>query len=237
MLTEEDDVEIYALAKRRIGRSRPSPATPAATARRFASICARNAASASGRPAAWSPTATTWWRALPMTTTCSPACCYRELTELGFERSYPTLVRELRRLELRPSCPACRSGKIPTTEIPARAGRGAATRLVGARPRRPGARRPTSSSAPSRTPGGCGPSSARARASRTWRRLWTASCAAWAAPRRPGAPTAWRRSSTPAPTACGPRPRRSPSTTAPRSSSAPPTARSERASSSRGSTT
>jgi hypothetical protein len=34
----------------------------------------------------------------------------RELAGLGFDRSYQTLVRELRRLELRPSCPACRSG-------------------------------------------------------------------------------------------------------------------------------
>ena len=43
---------------------------------------------------------------------------FRELADLGFDRSYQTLVRELRRLELRPSCPACRSGKVPTTEIP-----------------------------------------------------------------------------------------------------------------------
>ncbi|MGH2976467.1 MAG: Mu transposase domain-containing protein [Solirubrobacterales bacterium] len=42
---------------------------------------------------------------------------YRELTGLGFDRSYQTLVRELRRLQLRPSCSACHSGKVPTTEI------------------------------------------------------------------------------------------------------------------------
>jgi transposase len=34
----------------------------------------------------------------------------RELRSLGFERSYPTLTRELRRLELRPECPVCRRG-------------------------------------------------------------------------------------------------------------------------------
>ena len=34
----------------------------------------------------------------------------RELRELDFDRSYPTLTRELRRLELRPVCPACRRG-------------------------------------------------------------------------------------------------------------------------------
>jgi transposase len=41
----------------------------------------------------------------------------RELVDLGFDRSYQTLVRELRRLELRPDCPACHGGKVPTTEI------------------------------------------------------------------------------------------------------------------------
>lgn len=34
----------------------------------------------------------------------------RELRPLGFDRSYPTLTRELRRLGLRPVCPACRRG-------------------------------------------------------------------------------------------------------------------------------
>ena len=34
----------------------------------------------------------------------------RELRELDFDRSYPTLTRELRRLELRPVCLACRRG-------------------------------------------------------------------------------------------------------------------------------
>ncbi|MDE3129882.1 MAG: IS21 family transposase [Acidobacteriota bacterium] len=34
----------------------------------------------------------------------------RELRPLGFERSYQTLTRELRRLELRPGCPVCKRG-------------------------------------------------------------------------------------------------------------------------------
>jgi hypothetical protein len=44
-----------------------------------------------------------------------------ELVEAGFERSYPTLVRELRRLELRPVCLVCqqRGGRAPTLEHPA----------------------------------------------------------------------------------------------------------------------
>jgi transposase len=42
-----------------------------------------------------------------------------ELTAAGFDRSYPTLVRELRRTELRPVCLVCqrRRGRAPTTEI------------------------------------------------------------------------------------------------------------------------
>ena len=42
-----------------------------------------------------------------------------ELTEAGFDRSYPTLVRELRRLQLRPVCLVCqqRRGNAPTVEI------------------------------------------------------------------------------------------------------------------------
>ncbi|MDP8908574.1 MAG: IS21 family transposase, partial [Chloroflexota bacterium] len=35
---------------------------------------------------------------------------YREVLELGFERSYVTFVRQLRLLELRPRCEACRTG-------------------------------------------------------------------------------------------------------------------------------
>ncbi len=39
----------------------------------------------------------------------------RELRSLGFDRSYPTLTRELRRLELRPECPVCKRGGHPVT--------------------------------------------------------------------------------------------------------------------------
>lgn len=42
---------------------------------------------------------------------------HRELTALGFDRSYPTLVREIRALALRPACQCCRSGNQFTTEI------------------------------------------------------------------------------------------------------------------------
>jgi len=43
---------------------------------------------------------------------------YRELVSLGFDRSYQTLTRELRRLQLRPVCECCRRGGVDvTTEI------------------------------------------------------------------------------------------------------------------------
>jgi transposase len=44
---------------------------------------------------------------------------FRELAEAGFDRSYPTLVRELRRLELRPLCLVCEHhrGSAVTVEI------------------------------------------------------------------------------------------------------------------------
>ena len=44
---------------------------------------------------------------------------HRELVAAGFDRSYPTLVRELRRLELRPVCVVCRHrrGEQVTVEI------------------------------------------------------------------------------------------------------------------------
>jgi hypothetical protein len=44
---------------------------------------------------------------------------HRELVDAGFERSYPTLLRELRRLELRPVCLVCqhRRGDAVTVEI------------------------------------------------------------------------------------------------------------------------
>ncbi len=40
---------------------------------------------------------------------------FDELCGLGFERSYPTLVREFRRLGLRPVCEACTAGAVKVT--------------------------------------------------------------------------------------------------------------------------
>jgi len=42
---------------------------------------------------------------------------FDELTGLGFDRSYPTLVREIRKLALRPRCSCCRAGTQTTVEL------------------------------------------------------------------------------------------------------------------------
>jgi transposase len=40
---------------------------------------------------------------------------FGELGGLGFDRSYPTLIREIRRLGLRPVCECCRAGGVKLT--------------------------------------------------------------------------------------------------------------------------
>jgi transposase len=120
MLTQEDDVEIHALAARgwsvsaiarHTGRDRK-------TVRRY---LAGEGGRQRRQPA---PSCLEPFRAyiaarfeedphLPAVTLLD------ELAEAGFDRSYPTLVRELRRLQLRPLCVVCRQrrGRAPTTEI------------------------------------------------------------------------------------------------------------------------
>jgi transposase len=120
MLTQEDDVEICALKERgwtvsaiarHTGRDRK-------TIRRYL------AGDGSGQGRARAASCLEPYRAyiearfvddphLPAVTLAD------ELAEAGFDRSYPTLVRELRRLELRPVCLVCqqRRGRAPTTEI------------------------------------------------------------------------------------------------------------------------
>lgn len=40
---------------------------------------------------------------------------FREVGELGFDRSYQTFTRELRALGLRPACECCRRGGVDVT--------------------------------------------------------------------------------------------------------------------------
>jgi len=119
MLTQENDVEIHALAARGWNQSAISRHTgrDRKTVRRYLAAgeepLVREAASC------LEP-----WRAyiaarfvddphLPAVSLLD------ELSAAGFDRSYPTLVRELRRTVLRPVCLVCqqRRGNAPTTEI------------------------------------------------------------------------------------------------------------------------
>jgi len=120
MLTQEDDVEIHALAARgwsvsaiarHTGRDRK-------TVRRY---LAGEGALARRKPA---PSCLEPFRGYIAARLADdphlPAVALLdELAAAGFDRSYPTLVRELRRLELRPVCVVCqqRRGRAPTTEI------------------------------------------------------------------------------------------------------------------------
>ena len=119
MLTQEDDVEIHALKARGW-----SVAAIARHTGRDRKTVRRYLAGEGGRQRALAPSCLEPFREyiaarfvedphLPAVTLLD------ELAEAGFDRSYPTLVRELRRLELRPVCLVCqqRRGRAPTTEI------------------------------------------------------------------------------------------------------------------------
>jgi transposase len=119
MLTQENDVEIHALAARGWNQSAISRHTgrDRKTIRKYlaaGAVPSRERAASCLEP----------WRAyiaarfvddphLPAVSLLD------ELSSAGFDRSYPTLVRELRRTGLRPVCLVCqqRRGRAPTTEI------------------------------------------------------------------------------------------------------------------------
>ena len=109
MLTEEDDVEIHALAKRgwsvsaiarHTGRDRK-------TVRRY---LAGGEPSREPQPSCLEPFRDYLSARLADDVHLDGTVLYREVSGLGLERSYVTFVRELRRLGLRPRCEACRSG-------------------------------------------------------------------------------------------------------------------------------
>lgn len=119
MLTQEDDVEIHALAKRgwkvsaiarHTGRDpktvRKYLAQPAGVRRERAPSCLE-------------PFRGYLAARFEEDKHVDATVLYRELLDAGFERSYPTLVREIRRLGLRPACLECRHrrGDGVTVEI------------------------------------------------------------------------------------------------------------------------
>jgi transposase len=119
MLTEENDVEIHALAARGWNQSAISRHTgrDRKTVRRYLAgggVPVRERAASCLEPfRGYIAARFVDDPHLPAVTLLD------ELAAAGFGRSYPTLVRELRRTELRPVCLVCqqRRGNAPTTEI------------------------------------------------------------------------------------------------------------------------
>ena len=120
MLTQEDDVEIHALAARGWSVSAISRHTgrDRKTIRRY--LAGQGAGQRRERaPSCLEPFRTYIQARFTDDPHMDATVLFRELVDAGFDRSYPTLVRELRRLELRPVCLVCqhRRGRAVTVEI------------------------------------------------------------------------------------------------------------------------
>jgi transposase len=120
MLTQEDDVEINALAARGWSVSAISRHTgrDRKTVRRY--LTGEGAGQLRQRaPSCLEPFRGYIQARLGEDPHMDATVLHRELLGAGFDRSYPTLVRELRRLELRPVCLVCqhRRGRSVTVEI------------------------------------------------------------------------------------------------------------------------
>jgi transposase len=116
MLSEEDDVEIHALARRgwtvsaiarHTGRDRK-------TVRKY---LAGPSPSREGPPSCLEPLREYLAARFAEDAHVDGTVLYREVTGLGFDRSYVTFVRQLRVLELRPRCEACRTGGHGVTTV------------------------------------------------------------------------------------------------------------------------
>jgi transposase len=119
MLTEEDDVEIHALAARGwtvAAISRHTGRDPK-TIRKY--LACAGGVRRERAPSCLEPFRGYLAARLAEDPHVDGTVLFRELTAAGFDRSYPTLVRELRRLELRPICLVCehRRGDSVTVEI------------------------------------------------------------------------------------------------------------------------
>jgi len=116
MLTQEDDVEISALAKR--GWSIAAIARHTGRDRKTVRRHLAGFETVRGHgPGPLVP----WLTYLEARFSDDPhvfaTVLHGELVELGFTRSYPTLVREIRRLGLRPRCACCAAGTQKTVEL------------------------------------------------------------------------------------------------------------------------
>ena len=114
MLTQEDDVEIHALARRgwsvsaiarHTGRDRK-------TVRRY---LAQRQTGRELAPSCLEPFRPYLEARFVDDAHVLATVLHEELVALGFDRSYPTLVRETRTLGLRPGCEWCRAGGVKLT--------------------------------------------------------------------------------------------------------------------------
>jgi transposase len=123
MLTQEDDVEIHALAKRGWNKSAIARHTgrDRKTVRKY---LAGGGERRERAPSCLEPFREYLQARFADDPHVDATVLHRELVAAGFDRSYPTLVREIRRLELRPVCVDCqhRRGDDVTVELDHRAG-------------------------------------------------------------------------------------------------------------------
>jgi len=109
MLTEEDDVEIHALARR--GWSVSAIARHTGRDRKTVSkYLAGPAPAREPAPSCLEPFRDYLAARFVDDAHVDGSVLHREVAELGFDRSYVTFVRQLRLLGLRPRCEACRTG-------------------------------------------------------------------------------------------------------------------------------
>src|SRR4051794_26311962 len=114
MLTEEDDVEIHALARR--GWSVSAIARHTGRGRKTVRKYLAGPAARGEPPASClEPFRDYLVARFADDAHVDGTVLYREVVELGFERSYVTFVRQLRLLGLRPRCEACRTGRHGVT--------------------------------------------------------------------------------------------------------------------------
>jgi transposase len=114
MLTEEDDVEIHALARR--GWSVSAIARHTGRDRKtIAKYLAGNGPEREPAPSCLEPHRAYLEARFVDDPHVLVSVLFEELVPLGFDRSYPTLVREVRALGLRPVCECCQVGAVKLT--------------------------------------------------------------------------------------------------------------------------